>query len=197
MTAVPRLGLVLCSYNMARELPRTLQSLARRYQRDIADLDYQVIVVDNGSTKPPKPQDLTQLGLNLQLLSCDVKSPSPVAALNMGLAACQAEHIGVMIDGARMASPRLLAAADRALAMHPRAIVLTQSLHLGHGKQWLAAQTDYNQSVEEALLAGIDWVNNGYRLFEIASWEGESRAITRWMDPMLGIQRFVHVARSV
>jgi glycosyltransferase involved in cell wall biosynthesis len=154
------LGLIVCSYNMARELPRTLQSLARPFQRDIEALDYEVIVVDNGSTKPAKETELTQFGLNLRLLTCDAKSHSPARALNMGLAACQAQNIGVMIDGARMASPRLLAAADKALAMHPRAIVFTQSLQLGDAPQWLAAETGYNQSVEDSLLARIDWNHN-------------------------------------
>lgn len=183
MTAPNRLGLVVCSYNMARELPRTLQSLARPYQREIETLDYEVIVVDNGSSKPARKEDLTQFGLNLRMLSCDAKSASPVAALNMGLEACQADNIGVLIDGARMASPRLLAAADRALSMHPRAIVFTQSLTLGRAPQWQSAQTGYSQAVEDALLAEIDWINNGYRMFEISSWQEESRAITRWMDP--------------
>ncbi len=139
-----RLGLVVCAYNMARELPRTLQSLARPYQRDIENLDYQVIVVDNGSSKPAQQHDLTGFGLNLRLLNSDVVSPSPVHALNMGLACVDADNIGVMIDGARMASPRLLAAADRALRMHPRAIVFTQSLQLGHAPQWQSAQTGYD-----------------------------------------------------
>ena len=37
-------------YDMAREAPRTLHSLSRAYQRDIDDLAYEVIVVDNGSS---------------------------------------------------------------------------------------------------------------------------------------------------
>jgi len=44
-----RLSVVIVAYNMERELPRTLQALAPSYQVDGERLDYEVIVVDNGS----------------------------------------------------------------------------------------------------------------------------------------------------
>ena len=48
----PTVSVVVVTYDMARELPRTLQSLAVPYQRDIGADDYEVIVVDNGSPEP-------------------------------------------------------------------------------------------------------------------------------------------------
>ena len=43
------LSVVVVFYNMRREAARTLHSLSRAYQQGIDDLDYEVIVVENGS----------------------------------------------------------------------------------------------------------------------------------------------------
>src|SRR4029453_5975812 len=43
------LSVVVVFYNMRREAARTLHSLSRSYQRDVQDLDYEVLVIDNGS----------------------------------------------------------------------------------------------------------------------------------------------------
>ena len=48
----PSLSVVVVAYDMARELPRTLRSLAPDYQQGIAADDYEVVVVDNGSPTP-------------------------------------------------------------------------------------------------------------------------------------------------
>ena len=48
------LSVVVVFYNMRREAERTLQSLSRAYQRGIDDLDYEVIVVENGSDAGPE-----------------------------------------------------------------------------------------------------------------------------------------------
>ena len=45
------LSVVVVFYNMRREAARTLHSLSRAYQREIEDLDYEVIVVENGSAE--------------------------------------------------------------------------------------------------------------------------------------------------
>ena len=43
-----QLSVIVIAYAMQREIPRTLQALARSYQTIGADLDYEVILVDNG-----------------------------------------------------------------------------------------------------------------------------------------------------
>jgi len=48
----PELSIVVAAYDMARELPRTVRSLSRPYQRGIEDLAYEIVVVDNGSPSP-------------------------------------------------------------------------------------------------------------------------------------------------
>ena len=43
------LSLVVCAYKMSRELPRTLFTLSKDYQRGIDDLEYEIVVVDHGA----------------------------------------------------------------------------------------------------------------------------------------------------
>lgn len=179
----PQLSVVVACYKMARELPRTLVSLASDYQQGVSADDYEVIVVDNGSPEPPRIEHLAHLPLNLTIHTCDFGSPSPAQALNQGLASAKADLIGVFIDGARMASPGMLSAAMAAARMHPRAIIFTQSLMLGHAPQWEAATSGYNQTIEDGLLESIDWPSNGYRLFDIAFSDAMPTDESRWFRP--------------
>ena len=48
------LSVVVVFYNMRREAARTLHSLSRAYQEGIDDLDYEVLVVENGSDDDQK-----------------------------------------------------------------------------------------------------------------------------------------------
>jgi glycosyltransferase involved in cell wall biosynthesis len=179
----PELSVVISSYNIPRELPRTLRSLADRYQKGIAASSYEVIVVDNGSTSPPVVPDFSDLDLDLRIFRYDVRSRSPATALNQGLAVCRGELIGVVIDGARMASPGLLAAARAAARLHERPIIYTQSLALGYSPQWRARENGYDQEVEDRLLDSIGWPSDGYRLFEIANWPTSETSEARWLLP--------------
>jgi glycosyltransferase involved in cell wall biosynthesis len=172
----PKLSLVVVAYDMARELPRTLQSLAASYQRDISEADYEVIVVDNGSPKPIDEALCRRLCPNMQLHVIANAPPSPVSAVNFGLERARGEFVGVWIDGARMASPRLLATALEATCLHPEPIVGTFAFHLGDDLQWLSMQRGYNRAAEDALLAAADWLADGYRLFSISVFAGSSRA---------------------
>src|SRR5581483_12232273 len=100
----PRLSVVVISYNMARELPRTVRSLSPPLQRDIDADDYEIIVVDNGSTQNFDAEQLQRLGVNVSTHRMLHPTPSPVPAINHGLALARGNLIGVWIDGARMAS---------------------------------------------------------------------------------------------
>src|ERR1700719_249140 len=95
----PDLSVVVVVHNMAREAPRTLYSLSAAYQRHIGAEDYEIIVVDNGSTPPFDAKVIDGLTGNFRLLRLDPARPSPVRAINRGLAEARGEIVGVMIDG--------------------------------------------------------------------------------------------------
>ncbi|MEJ0015584.1 MAG: glycosyltransferase family A protein [Acetobacteraceae bacterium] len=176
---------------MTRQLRRTLLSLAPPHQRLEGIGPVEVIVIDNGSDPPPTPADLgvdalaaAGLAVSLHLWPCP--SRSPVAAMNFGLSLARGDVIAAMIDGARMASPGLIAAGVRGCALHPRAVVATYNYHLGSRPQHQSVPEGYDSEAEDALLAGIGWPGDGYRLFEIgvpgtgAGWPGplvESNAL--------------------
>jgi glycosyltransferase involved in cell wall biosynthesis len=96
---------VVVVYNIPREAPRTLRSIAADYQRNIAAEEYEVIVVDNGSNPPFDASIFASLPGNFRLIRIDPAPPSPAHALNRGIAEAKGDVIGVMIDGARMITP--------------------------------------------------------------------------------------------
>lgn len=165
----PDISVVIACHEMAREVPRTLRSLAPPYQSFAGRLE--VILVDNGSVAPPRAEAFAELGLDLQVLAMEHPTASPVAAVNLGLATARAPLIGAWIDGARLASPGLLAACAAAAALHPRPVVATLNQQLGPTRQHLASRTGYCQAAEDALLRGIGWPGDGYKLFDIATPE--------------------------
>lgn len=167
----PEASLIVVSYNMARELPRTLQSLAPPYQRDCSRGRCEIIVMDNGSTEPPSERMLAVIDADIRVRNHPNPTVSPVAAINAGLAQATAPLIGVWIDGARLASPGLIDACLEAARLHPRPVVATLNYQLGPSLQYFAADRGYDQNVEDTLLASIDWPSDGYRLFEIATSE--------------------------
>src|SRR5258706_13799406 len=99
---------------MARELPRTLQSLAVPYQRGLTADEYEVIVVDNGSPEPVDAALLDRFPGRLRHSRLDPAPPAPARAANLGLANAEADFIGLILDGARMASRGLLPPRPRA-----------------------------------------------------------------------------------
>lgn len=174
MNREPKVSLVVIAYDMARELPRTLHSLSPGHQRDVDPTDYEVIVVDNGSTAPFDEASCRQACPNAHFHSMTDAGPSPVAAINRGLALARGELIGVLIDGARMASPRLVATALEAARLHDRPVIGTLAFHLGPDVQTRSVANGYDQAVEDQLLASVDWMHDGYELFTISVLAGSS-----------------------
>jgi hypothetical protein len=183
----PFLSVVVCSFDMGRELPRTLFSLSPDYQGIPAD-EYEVVLVDNGSAKPPCAEDFDHLGLDLTVLTTPLASPSPAAAINRGIAVASGEIVCVYIDGARIASPGLLRAAREALAISPRAVVASRGRYLGFAPQRTSIVEGYDQIVEDALLASSGWETDGYRLFAVSIFDESSRDL--WTDPIAETNSF-------
>ena len=170
----PRLSIIVVVFNMRREAPRTLFSLSPAYQRHVTAEDYEVIVVENGSSEPLVAAEVAQFGANFRYLWIDNASPSPAGAINHGVALSKAPFVGIMIDGARIATPGVVALALRGLQGFERAVVGTVGFHLGPDTQMYSLRHGYNQTVEDELLARINWRNHGYQLFEIGSQAGSS-----------------------
>lgn len=173
-TPVPLLSIVVVVYNMRREAPRTLFSLSPTYQQGVSAADYEVLVVENGSPDPLAPEILTQFGSNFHYLWIDQASPSPAGAINRGVALTQAPFVGIMIDGARMVTPGMIALALQSLNHFERPVVGTVGFHLGPDTQMYSLRHGYDTATEDALLDHSDWRNHGYRLFEISSQAGSS-----------------------
>jgi hypothetical protein len=167
---------------MSRELPRTLHTLGVDYQRGIEASEYEVVVVDNGSPEPVDPTLIDSFAGSARLLRLDDARPSPAHAANLGVAEARGGLIGLIIDGARMASPSLLHTALLGSRLDSRAVIAAPAWHLGAVVQNRADVEGYDQEVEDALLDSIDWRADGYRLFEVATLANSSGR--GWFGPM-------------
>lgn len=170
------LSVIVVFHNMRREAERTLLSLSRSYQRDIDDLRYEVLVVDNGSAPDQRlsPDLVASFGPEFRLLELEGDPhPSPTVALNAGIAAARGEALALMIDGAHVLTPGVLSNGMKGLRTYSPAVVATQQWYVGPGQQGDAQQAGYDQQVEDRLFARIDWPVDGYRLFEIGHFIGE------------------------
>jgi glycosyltransferase involved in cell wall biosynthesis len=171
----PKLSVVVVGYNMARELPRTIRSLSPAMQKGIAADDYEIILVDNGSTKPFAEAECRRWFEHLTFHYVANATPSPVNAINQGIALARGDLIGVFIDGARMASPGLLRSALMASRLHERPAIGALAFHLGPKVDPNGTTQGYDQDMEDALLASSGWEEDGYRLFAISRLAASSR----------------------
>jgi cephalosporin hydroxylase len=169
------LSVVIVFYNMKREAARTLHSLSRAYQRDIDDVDYEVVVVENGSDPDQRlgAEYVESFGPEFRYIDLgDEAKSSPVFALNHGIAKSVGRSVALMIDGAHVLTPRVLHFGMAGLRLYEPAIVTTQQWYVGPGQQPDVMADGYDQSSEDALFEKVNWPANGYRLFEIGHFIG-------------------------
>lgn len=182
MTSAPLLSVVVVAYEMGRELPRTLRSLDPRYQQGIAADDYEVIVVDNGSSRPVDESLLGGFAGRIRSIRIGDARPTPARAANEGISAASADLVGLLIDGARIASPGLLAKAVLAARLAEAPLIAALGWHLGPTRQMSAAETGYDSAAEDQLLADTCWEDDGYRLFSVSTLAASSSR--GWFGPM-------------
>ncbi|MGE3347341.1 MAG: class I SAM-dependent methyltransferase [Ramlibacter sp.] len=189
-----KLSVVVVAFNIPREIERTLFSLSTAYQRDISKDDYEIIVIDNGSTPPVDSASFSNLEGNFRFVRIDHASPSPANAINTGLNLASGECLGVMIDGARIASPRLLSLASHGVQLFPDGVTGALGWYLGFDYQRNAALSGYNQEMEDRLLETVDWRTDGYELFSISTPDESSR--DGWFSPIAELNAvFMHRER--
>jgi hypothetical protein len=164
-----KLSIILVAYDMAREIPRTLQSLSRSYQQGARDLEYEVLLADNGSPVPLDEASWADLDVPVRVISVENAPPSPAMAINRALEQARGEIVCLMIDGAHILTPGVFRMALSGFRSFDNALVAIRYFYLGVEEQTVSVSRGYNQIAEDKLLERIQWPNDGYRLFEIST----------------------------
>ncbi|MGI9600250.1 MAG: glycosyltransferase family 2 protein [Acidimicrobiales bacterium] len=172
----PALSLVVVVYDMPDQAERTIQSLSIPYQQGVVASDYEILVVENESPHMLGADRAERAGPNVRYFAHHDPVPTPVGAANFGGQQARGDMIGLLIDGARMVTPGVVANILAARRIGPDVVVAVPGYHIGSQRQQDAAQEGYDEAAEAELLAGINWPNAGYRLFDIAVFSGTSRS---------------------
>ncbi len=171
----PLITVIIISYNMAREVPRTVQSFLPPYQKNISNDDIEIIVMENGSSAPIDPEIVRGWPECVRYIQVKDPKPSPANALNQGVAMARGEWVCPVIDGARMITPGVIHQSHTLMRAHQNPVIATIGYHLGHKTQQENVLDGYNQAEEDALLESIGWPNNAYNLFKISSLGGSAK----------------------
>ena len=170
------LSIVVATYKMQREAPRTILSLLPPLQKHVDDLDYEIIVVDNGSPEPLDIDNMIAIAprpVRLIRVAPDDASVSPVGCINSAVHDYMTgDYLMVCIDGARLASSHLVRRTIDILTHHPRAFTFVASRHLGPKPQMQSVKEGYNQAVEDELLDSVNWKTDLDTLYAISVWAG-------------------------
>lgn len=178
----PFFTIVVNFYNMQREAARTLTSLSRTYQREIGDLRYEVLCIDNGSNPPLDPAWVASFGPEFRLIRPSRILPSPCAAINEAAREARGRYVAIMIDGAYVLSPGVFRAVWDALEESSNAVVGLRQWFVGGDQRWLA-QTGYTRRQEDVLFDKIEWPSDGYQLFKVSTPARESP--NNWFDGLI------------
>ncbi len=180
-----KLSVILVAHNMRREISRTLQSLITDYQVNCENLDYEVLVIENGSTEKLDAKTVESFGPQFRYHYLQDPPPSPAYALNYGAKHSTGNILCFMIDGAHLLTPGVFKQAMSVFGAIENPVVLTRYFFLGPSDQNESVLTGYCKEKEDALLEKIDWPHEGYRLFEIGvPLQGDVPKIT-WFNKMI------------
>src|SRR5699024_165923 len=155
---------------MSRQARNTLISLSPPYQENVGEGDYEIVVVENDSDDELGREEAETVAGNIRYFHREEPGVSPAPAVNFAFEQCRAPYIGLMIDGARMVTPRVIEYAMMAPDLTEHPLVAVPGYHLGKIDQHL--DPAYDEDTEIGLLEKIGWPDCGYRLFEIACISG-------------------------
>ncbi len=176
----PLISVIIIAYNMAREIPRTVQSFLPGYQQGVGADEIEIIVMENGSPDPVPEDIIASWPKNVRYVNVQNPHPSPAQALNQGIAMARGNWVCPVIDGARMVTPGIFKDAKILMDCYDNPLIATLGFHLGDKVQQENIKYGYNQDAEDALLRSIDWPNFPYRLFNIAALGGSARGA--WLN---------------
>ena len=165
----PKLSVIVIAHNMSRQAMNTIMSLSIRCQKNVRESDYEIIVIENESPNCIAESALKSLGGNIHYYRRNEPGVSPAAAINFALSVAKAPFVGLMVDGARMVTPRVIECALMASAIDINSLLSIPGYFVGPCEHQHAAQFQHTEESEKALLQSIQWPENPYRLFDICS----------------------------
>jgi len=171
----PTLSIIVITHNMPRQTLNTLKSLAVPYQKNVSDSDYEVIVVENQSDNNLLESDVCSLGSNFKYFLKEEGGVSPVPAVNFAYEQAQGSFVGLVIDGARMVTPRVVEYTLLAFKISQDSLVMVPGYHLGEEDQKFHLNSGHSEEKEVAKLEELNWLENGYRLFQYAAWSSSNQ----------------------
>lgn len=179
-----KLSVIIVAHNMDRELPRSLLSLSESYQHDMAGIEYEILVVDNGSKNPVNMDSVSKVSQAARVISPTKLSPSPVFAVNQAAQEARGEILCLMLDGAHILTPGVFHLALAGFRAFQQPVIGTRYFFLGPDEQNISMGAGYNQQVEDSLLKQIDWPRNGYGLFDIGTPFRSGATNVSWLNRM-------------
>ncbi len=168
----PVVSFVVIVYDMPEQACNTVRSLMTDYQIGAAPEQYEVLVVENRSANTMPPEFIDALPAHFSYHLRDETEPTPVHAINYGIAKARGDNVCVMIDGARLVTPGVVKNVILGHALSDCSVVTVPGYHLGFELQQKAVLSGYGYEREKQLMDSIAWPENGYRLFEIACFSG-------------------------
>jgi hypothetical protein len=166
----PPLSIVVICYEMRHQLANTIRSLLPPYQSDVAIDQYEIRIIDNGS-KLPLPEEFWNLSPNViyEHVVKEQAPKNPGVAINRAVARTKSPVVCIMIDGARMVTPRVIRWGLDLATLSPATLVEVRGWHLGPQMQVHSIEEGYNSEREKILLEQIRWPDDGYKLFDISA----------------------------
>lgn len=182
MSAAPSVSVVVVVHAMREQAMRTLLSLSEAHQRGAEPGSWEVVVVENRSAECLDPAAVAALPGTFRYHLRDEAGVSPVAALNAGLALARASMVGVMIDGARLVTPGVIALVQQAARLDPASVVAVPGYQIGPAMQHL--DPGHDAARDTALLAQAGWPQDGYGVFRVASmsWANQNGIVRAWIE---------------
>jgi glycosyltransferase involved in cell wall biosynthesis len=168
----PKISIVVVVYKMPRQAMNTIYSLSIHHQKNVREEDFEILVIENSSSENLDEVAVTGIGNNIYYFRREESSASPCRAINFGLEKCSGKSICLMIDGARMVTPRILEYALLAQNAEADSLMAVPGYNLGPREHQYHLDTGYNEAAEQTLLTKTHWKSNGYRLFDIANISG-------------------------
>lgn len=180
-----KVTIIVVFHNGKRVSQNTLYSLSLKYQVGVQIDDYEVIVVDSNSTDKLSQEYVKEFGNNFKYIDFQTDNDSPCDAINFAIEVSKADILGIMIDGAHIATPRAIWYSINIFQVKENIFTYTKGYHLGADKQNYTMLEGYSELHEDKLLSISNWKSEPYNLFKISNFDKVRSQITKVVESNL------------